>query len=223
MENLESETISFFQLLLKKRNDLIYSLPKDRVFITPSLLRLRFGENYDPNIITRWQKAGRIIKIRNGLYRTVDFDIRSEVDRFTVSNNLYEPSYVSLHSALHYYGLIPEHVYETTAISTRKTKSFEIDDRRYSFRHVKTDLFFGYEVVPWREHSYCIARPEKALIDLAYLESDFSDPAWIEGMRFDHFGLKEDIDWTQMFLYAHQINSETLFKRIALLLEIHDL
>lgn len=186
-------------------------------------MRLRYGPDYDPNVFTRWQESGEVVKIRNGLYRNTDFVVRSEVDRFTISNNLYPPSYISLHSALHYYGLIPEQVYATTAITTRKTKNFEAEGRRFNYRHVKSDLFFGYEAVPWREHTYQIARPEKALLDLAYLEPNFSDPDWIEGMRFDYFGLKDDLDWTQMFLYAYQMKSDTVFKRIALLLEVHDL
>ena len=41
-----------------------------------------------------------------------------------VANKIYSPSYISLETALSYYGLIPESVYALTSVSTRKTISF---------------------------------------------------------------------------------------------------
>lgn len=199
------------------------TLPKDRIFITPSLLRVRYGGDFDPNVFKRWQEDNQIIKIRNGLYLNKGYDIRSEVDEYCISNNLYEPSYVSLYSALHYYSLIPEQVYETIAITTRKTKTFLQGNNRYVYRHVKPEMFFGYEVIPWREHAYKIASPEKAILDLAYLEPRFSDASWLEELRFDEHGLRYDIDWTRLYLHAYRLGSETVNKRITVLLNTYDL
>ncbi|MBQ9398373.1 MAG: hypothetical protein IJU08_07755 [Bacteroidales bacterium] len=39
--------------------------------------------------------------------------------------NLYGPSYVSLHWALRWYGLIPERVETVTSVTTRHTREFE--------------------------------------------------------------------------------------------------
>ena len=199
------------------------TLPKDRVFITPSLLRVRYGGDFDPNIFKRWQDGNQIIKIRNGLYLNKGYDIRSEVDEYCISNKLYEPSYISTYSALHYYSLIPEQVYETIAVTTRKTKRFTVRDNRYVFHHLKPELFFGYEVIPWREHAYLIASPEKALLDLAYLEPRFSEPEWLEEMRFDEDGLKNDVDWQLMYYYAFKMKSQAVTNRIATLLNTYDI
>ncbi len=200
-----------------------YSLPKDRVFITPSLLRVRYGGDFDPNVFKRWQDRGEIIKIRNGLYLNKGYDISSQVDMYCIANELYPPSYVSLHTALSYYGLIPEQVYEIISVSTRKTKNFDIGPTRYRFHHFKPALFYGYETVPWKTNTYKIASPEKAILDLAYLEPQFSDPGWLEEMRFDQFGLRDDLDWNTMYAYASEMKSETVMKRIALLLEVYGL
>jgi len=196
-------------------------MPVDRVFITPNLLKLRYID-YDPNVFKRWQDDHKIIKLRNGLYLNRAFEIESRVDKFMVANRMYEPSYVSLYTALHYYSLIPEHVVEINSISTRKTKHFEFGINRLTYQKVKPELFFGYEEVPWRGGTYRIAYPEKAILDLAYLEPNFSDPDWLESMRFDYFGLREDIDWEQMYRLNYCFNSDTVSKRIGLLRDVYD-
>ena len=82
---------------------------------------------------------------------------------------------------------------------------------------------FGFEVYEWRNGYYALATPEKALLDLAYLEPLFSDPNWLEEMRFDPILLAEDIDWIRMFTYADAFESQTMKNRITLLLEVYEL
>lgn len=197
-----------------------YEFPHETKFIRPNEFRLRYDGKVDPNLYKRWSDQGLIRKLRNGLYLNNQWKEESEVDRFTIANNLYEPSYVSLYSALYYYSLIPEMVVEVTSISTKKTKQFIIDDRRYKYQTIKPNMFFGMTTVPWKGSTYVIAEPEKAILDLAYLEPQFDSEDWIEGMRFDTFGINEDLNWNKMYLYAHQINSKVVFERIASLLNV---
>ena len=86
-----------------------------------------FSGSYDmiKNNINRWKKEGKIIQLKKGFYtlskeyRTVSLSLEY------VSNRIYTPSYISLEYALSYfYKMIPEAVYEITAISTNKTASF---------------------------------------------------------------------------------------------------
>lgn len=191
----------------------------DQVFITPADLRKRYG-NYGPNIFKSWQDKDLVRKLRNGMYVNATFKTETRVDKYMIANEIYAPSYVSLYSALSYYSLIPEHVIEVISVSTKKTKYLFQDGSRYRFHTIKPELFWGYENVPWRGSYYSIAYPEKALLDLAYLEPLFSDSGWIEEMRFDRWGIKEDIDWDRLILFAHQFKSEIVMQRIGLLLEI---
>ena len=190
----------------------------DQIFITPADLRKRYG-NFDPNTFTYWQDKDLVRKLRNGLYLNNAFEIRGKVDQFMIANHLYEPSYVSLHSALHYYGLIPEFVYEVTSVSPKKTKQVNLANRRYHYRTLKPELFFGFENVPWRGGHYSIAYPEKAILDLAYLEPRFSDHAWVEELRFDRGGIME-LDWDRLTHFSHIMNSEVVRQRIAVLLDV---
>jgi len=198
------------------------TLPKDRVFITPSLLRVRYGGDFDPNVFKRWQDCGEIVKIKNGLYQRTDFEMRGDLDRFLVAKNIYHPSYISLHSALRYYNIIPESVYQVTSLTTRKTKSFEFKNTTYTYRKLKEKLFFGFSPVEWRGETFNMASPEKALLDLAYLEPRFSDPEWLEEMRFDLMELNDLLDWTNMYEYADIFDSRTVRVRITSLLDFLD-
>lgn len=194
----------------------------DRVFITPNTLRKRYGD-FDPNVFTRWQRQGKVEKIRNGLYLNGGHRLRSVVDLYSIANRMYVPSYVSTISALRYYNLIPEIVYGVTSISTKKTKEFNFKQTLFSYQQVKSSLFFGFQAIQWRKSSFYIATPEKALLDLAYLEPLFSEAAWLEEMRFDEEELRDGIDWNLMMVYANRIESETVNQRIALLLNTYDL
>lgn len=199
-----------------------YKIPKDRIFITTDYMRKRYGR-FDPNVFKRWEAKGEVEKVRNGLYLKGSYKPFHDVDYFSIANEMYQPSYISTISALRYWNLIPETVYTVSSVTTRKTKSFEYRSTQFTYQRIKPSLFFGYEVVKWKGMPYRIAKPEKALLDLAYLEPLFSDPDWLEEMRFDYHELKEGLDWTTMFLFAHQMDSDTVFKRIGLLHEIYDL
>lgn len=74
--------------------------------------------------LVEWQKKVLIERIANGFYKfsNVNFD---EFTLFKLANKLYEPSYISLESALRFYNSIPETVYSISSVTSRKTTSFK--------------------------------------------------------------------------------------------------
>ena len=79
-------------------------------------------------------------------------------------------SYVSLHSALAYYGMIPEHVPVTTAISAGRPEELSTPRGRFQFRHLAPRRLFGFaEVEVAHDQRALLAGPEKAVVDLLYL------------------------------------------------------
>ena len=116
--------------------------------------------------LSRWANKGYINQVKRGLY--VFSDKKDALDSFSVSFLLYEPSYVSLESALSFYGLIPELVPATTAISTRTTRTFTNQYGTFLYRHVKPELFFGYTPHEVSAGKYLLADPEKAVLDYVY-------------------------------------------------------
>lgn len=199
-----------------------YEVPTDRVFITTDYMRKKYGK-YDPNIFKRWVEQGKVEKVRNGLYRSAATRMKSDLDRFALANTIQHPSYVSLHSALYFYNLIPEYVFDITSVSTKKTNAYIFRGANYSYQQLKKELFFGYQTYSWKGDKIKIATLEKALLDFAYLEPNFGDPAWLEEMRFDEDILREEVDWVKAFLLATQMESEATMTRMAKLLETYDL
>lgn len=191
-----------------------YSLPENKLFIRPVDMRKRYGEHYDPNVFKRWEQAGKIIKLRNGLYRNRAFAFRGSFDRFVVAAHLYEPSYVSLISAFRHYNFIPETVYGTTSVTTRKTKQFQNDRGHFSFKTIKPELFWGFNIVPWNG-SFCrLAKPEKCLLDMFYLDARYSDPDWVEEMRFDWEEIFHHLDFDLLAFYEKVFNSKAVSERV---------
>lgn len=200
-----------------------YVFPEEKTFIRPVDMRKRYGENYDPNIFKRWMDEGRVEKLRNGVYLNKKFELKGNLDQFIIARDLYQPSYVSMISALRYYNFIPETVYEVTSITTQKTNSFTNAIGRFSYRSIKPELYWGYKTVPWHGGYYNIASPEKTLLDLAYLEPNFSDREWLEGMRFDAEEMLITLDLSLMAFYAKVMKSPVLKDRISLLIDTFEL
>lgn len=110
-------------------------------------------------------------------------------------NRIYRPSYVSLHTALAFYGIIPEAVVQITSVTTMKTASFNNDFGEYSYKSVKENLMFGYDLKPISdERTFQLASPEKALLDLLYLYPFYNTMDELEELRLDEDLLHDDLD-----------------------------
>jgi hypothetical protein len=117
--------------------------------------------------ISEMIKSGELVSLRRGLYvpgPELDLPIP---ESFVIANHLRGPSYVSLESALSYWDLIPERVYETSSVTTKTTKTYQTSLGRYSFQHLSTPYYsFGIRSVRLTEQQTAlIASPEKAVCD----------------------------------------------------------
>ena len=106
-------------------------------------------------------------KLRNGLYALGD----DRPSTYFVANKLYRPSYVSLETALSYYGIIPETVYSITSVTSKPTQEFETLGMNFTYTRIKQVAFQGYVTQKENDQAYFIAEPEKALVDYLYLVS----------------------------------------------------
>ncbi|MBM3145446.1 MAG: hypothetical protein FJ010_10835 [Chloroflexi bacterium] len=110
---------------------------------------------------------------------------------FTLANIIYQPSYISLESALAYYQVIPESVLDVTSVSSRKTIQFQSLWGRFSYRSIKPLYMFGYVVVEPGQKGKCkIARLEKAVLDYLYLNPRIDSIADFEGLRWNQDPLR---------------------------------
>lgn len=116
-------------------------------------------------LVYRWNKRGRITRVKRGLYR---FSEQVLPDAY-VANKLYEPSYVSLEYALSYHRVIPESVYTITSVTTKSTRSFNVQGKRFTYHRIKRSAYSGYHPYRQQGFTFYLAEPEKAFVDALYL------------------------------------------------------
>jgi predicted transcriptional regulator of viral defense system len=137
--------------------------------------------------LSRWTKAGRINRLRRGLYALAPPFHKAKPHPFLVANRLVRGSYVSLQSALDHHSLIPEVVPVTTSVTTGRPSRWETPLGSFEYRHIKTDLLRGYRLVQvGRDQHAFVAAPEKALLDLIYLQPGGDAPGYLEGLRLQN-------------------------------------
>jgi len=101
-----------------------------------------------------------------------------------IANALLQPSYVSLQAALAHYGLIPDYTPVTTSVTTARPGRWETPLGEYTFRHTEPTWWRGYQrlEVSVGQHAW-VATPEKALLDLVYLQPGGDDPPYLSSLR----------------------------------------
>ncbi|MFH1824631.1 MAG: hypothetical protein ABH873_05330 [Candidatus Firestonebacteria bacterium] len=138
--------------------------------INIELLKLLFAYSQQfKNQMSRWQKNGKILKLRKNLYILSNEDRRINPSRLFISHEIYNPSYVSMEYALSFYDLIPEKVTDITCITTKKTTTFENILGKFIYQHIKIDCFAGF--LEFKDEvglTYYMATPEKAVVDFLY-------------------------------------------------------
>jgi predicted transcriptional regulator of viral defense system len=157
--------------------------------------------------ISLWVKKGNLLRLKNGLYAFAKDKERIKGEE--VAAFIYEPSYLSLESALAWYGFIPEMVYAYVSVTARINRTFTNDFGTFLYRHIKPELFWGYSETKTQYGHYLLAEPEKALLDYLYLnlskirnETDFAN------IRLNLDTIKETIDSKKFLKYlsAFDIN-----------------
>src|SRR5690554_8161488 len=74
--------------------------------------------------ITSLEKSDQLIRLKKGLYVVAPDYSKMEISRELIANHLYGPSYLSLESALSYYGLIPERVYNVRSVTAKRARKY---------------------------------------------------------------------------------------------------
>lgn len=182
-----------------------YSLFRARYII--SLDEIRKFQEWFPrlNIVNRTKK-GYIKQIVRWWYIFSDININEDV-LYYIANKIYEPSYVSMETALSYYGLIPEWVFTVTSISTKKTQKFNTGVWNFDYRSCKENLMFGYKLITIGTMTYKIAEIEKAVLDFFYFRSDLKTADDFEDLRFDTYEFLQQADISKFKKYLKQYSS----------------
>lgn len=176
---------------------LIEKLP---YFTLDDLLSIEKNKNYLKILLSRQEKAEKIIRLKKGIYVTVRYHLshlnRSEADFYHefLANILYRPSYLSLDYILYENNLLTEIPKNFTSITKNKTAKFSNKFGNFYYHKIKDELFSGFELVKKDDFTIFRARKAKALFDFLYFRKNIiTDKKSAEELRLNlrEFHLKD--------------------------------
>ena len=176
-----------------KFQDLVAIVADEPVFDTGLLLAGPVAPAQVRRQLSRWVRAGRVLQLRRGLYALAPPWRKRVPHPFLVANRLAPGAYVSGLSALAFAHAIPEHVAEVTSITSGRPHSRDLPLGRFSFRHLKANLLFGYRQTELGDGQQAfVATPEKALLDLVHLQPGGDEEAYLQELRLNFDALRLD-------------------------------
>lgn len=133
------------------------------------VLRAAYAQYRFPgNKIAALEKEGRIIRLKRGVY-VVSPDISKQLLSVELlANHLYGPSYVSMESALRYYGFIPEQVYTVRSMTLNRSKKYKTALGHFEYITAPA-TYYPIGIVQHtveNKYTFMMASPEKALCDM---------------------------------------------------------
>lgn len=180
----------------------------EAVFETSLLL----AGDVDPAVVrlqlSRWKASGRIYQFRRGLYALAPPYQKISPHPFVIANHLMRASYVSCQSALAQYGLIPDVVPVTVSVTTSRPARWQTPLGDYEFHHIQHSLLLGYQMTDLGGGQQAfVATPEKAILDLIYLQPGGDSPAFLRELRLQNM---EPVDLKALYRLAKRIGMPKL-------------
>jgi len=181
-----------------------------------------FYPNFDKRRLFEWKNKGYITKIRNEWYCLPEF-FEESYSSWIIANLVHAPSYISLESALNYYGLIPEGVFMTTSVTTKRPLRIAMAGHSYSYSYLKLALYSGYRLIgaDRYQRKIRIADFEKAIVDFFYFHANYKTIKAISELRFNEPVLRENLDIDRLSQYLEHFNNKELEVRVSKMLKIY--
>ena len=168
--------------------------------------------------LTRWKNSGRIYQLRRGLYALAPPYQKVKPHPFVVANRLVRASYVSCQSALTFYDLIPEIVPKTISVTGGRPGHWETPLGEFHYHHVKPTLLRGYRLTDLeRGQQAFVATPEKALLDLVYLQPQGDSPAYLAELRLQNL---EQLDTDALYRQKERFDSPKINRAVDAILSL---
>lgn len=188
----------------------------DKPYFSALDIKLR-GLLVYPYQLSLWKKEGLLFSFKRGLYYFPENKniLTSEI----IAYALYSPSYISLEGAFRLYGFIPEMVYAQTCVTPKTTRKFSNEFGNFSYRHIRSEVFFGYQMISFGSLKYALADPEKAILDYFYLNENIRGEDDFLALRFNKEEIVEKIKVKKLRLYAKQFKNIRLDKIVDLFIK----
>lgn len=152
-----------------ERKDFILEIYKDsRTVFGLSDIAMLFPQDKGKYLSDRlgyYVQTDRLLNPRKGIYAKPGYS------PLELANILYKPSYISLEYVLQQAGVIFQFDSRTTSVGYL-SREVEIDGRTFSYRRIKEEIMIDTTGIQ-RTDNVNIAIPERAFLDMLYLNKDF--------------------------------------------------
>ncbi len=191
---------------------LLELVSSDPVFETALLLAGKVNPGVVRMQLARWMNSGRVYQLRRGLYMVAPPYQKVKPHPFLIANRMQRASYVSGQSALAFYGLIPEVVPVTLSVTAGRPERLDTPLGVFEFRHVRPGLLRGYRMTELGlSQQALVATPEKALLDLVYLQPGGDAPDYLRELRLQNL---ERLDLDELHRQAEIFNTPKLRRAV---------
>ncbi|MFH1772484.1 MAG: hypothetical protein ABH872_06675 [Candidatus Omnitrophota bacterium] len=144
--------------IFKKHNDIkIFHINHLKLFTSLNDHALRVS-------LSRLNKNNSLKRICRGFYAN-PFNIPTLEE---ISGQIYQPSYISLESALSSYGILNQIPHILTCVTTQFPHTFKTSFGTIEYRQIKKEYFWGFI----EKNGFLMAEQEKAFVDYIYLNSN---------------------------------------------------
>ena len=174
---------------------------KKKVFSTSDIAKISQFTGKEDSLhvlVQRMKKKGLIQSIKRDLF----FVSEEKLTFFQIANVLYSPSYISLESALNYYGILIQVPSTVRSIGVKRAKKVLLDEKNYEYFNMNKNYYFGYLEI----NGFLIADKEKALIDQIYFTALSKTNTSFEELQL------ENIDFKKLKRYASKIKNKAFQK-----------
>jgi predicted transcriptional regulator of viral defense system len=134
--------------------------------------------------LSRWKAAGKIFQLRRGLYSLAPPYQKTVPHPFLVANRLVPGSCVSLRSALAHHGMLPGPLPAVTSVTAAHSATHRTAFGSFDFHHIQAGWLHTFRRIELADGQWAhVAAPEKALLDLIYLQPGADQPASLRSLR----------------------------------------
>lgn len=146
--------------------------------------------------VAQMSRAGWLVRLRRGLYLVVT-DISTlgfvDVSDLVIAQALNPMAYVSFERALQHHALFDQLLARIDAVTTGKSRRYNVLGTLYTFSKIQPELYWGFEEMTLDGRRVAVANPEKALLDILYFRtSAYAVSLVLEKLQTGREGLEFD-------------------------------
>jgi hypothetical protein len=155
---------------LKPKTDLVLAIYKESrtVFRLKDIAILVDEDNFQSlnKKLNYYVRTGKLENPRKGIYAKPEYNLQE------LACTIFTPSYISLESVLQKAGIIFQYNSRITSVSYL-SRNIEVQNHQFMFRKIKGSVLVNTMGIIRQTNHVNIASPERAFLDLLYLEKDY--------------------------------------------------